>query len=108
MFKRLVTSKSKKALLASLRNVSLLVSVTAITACSSLPETVIGVSDRHYGYAPEDPCIRCGESWVNLPNEEMAALNHPSNQKPDEYWHSKLEEMYGPNWLEVTPNWSNK
>ena len=101
MFQRLVTRPSKKALLASL-----LVTVTVTTTgCSSLPETVTGVGNTHWGYAPEDPCIRCGESWVVLPNQYMSALRHPSNQKPDSYWESKLEEMYGPDWRSKTPNW---
>jgi hypothetical protein len=69
-----VTRESNKALLVSLRNLSLLVAVTAVTACSSMPEVVTGVGNHHIGYAPQDPCIRCGESWVMLPNEEMAAL----------------------------------
>ena len=102
MFQKPITRQSKKALLASL-----LVAVTAVTGCSSLPETVTGVGNHHYGYAPYDPCIRCGESWVVLPNEEMAALKHPSNQKPKSYYESKLEEMYGPDWRSKTPNWSH-
>ena len=100
LFQRLVIRQSKKALLASLL-------VTAITGCTSLPEYVTGVGNNHYGYAPEDPCVRCGESWVMLPNQEMAALKHPSNQKSKEYWEAKLEEMYGPNWRELTPNWDH-
>jgi hypothetical protein len=37
-----------------------------------------------------------------LPNEEMAALKHPSNApKPKEYWESKYKEMYGENWREI-------
>ena len=103
-----VTRQCNKSSIVSLRNLSLIIAVTAITGCSSLPETITGVNTHHYGYAPEDPCIRCGESWVILPNQEMAALKHPSNQKSDEYWHSKLEEMYGPNWREITPNWKSK
>jgi hypothetical protein len=42
---------------------------------------------------------------VILPNQDMAALKHPSNQKSKEYYEAKLEEMYGPNWRELTPNW---
>ena len=83
MFQRLVTRQSKKALLGSL----LLITVTA---CSSLPEPLTGVGNTHYGYASEDPCIRCGESWVMLPNQEMAALKHPSNQKPENWKETKL------------------
>jgi hypothetical protein len=74
----------------------------AVTACSSLPEPIIGVGNQHVGYRHYDPCIRCGESWQVLPNEEMAALKHPSNApKPKEYWESKYKEMYGENWREI-------
>ena len=97
MYSRTITTRTNKALL-------ILLLFTA-TGCSSLPETVTGVGNPHYGYAPEDPCIRCGESWVILPNEEMAALKHPSNQKPNSYYEAKLEEMYGPDWRSKTPNW---
>tara|TARA_Y100000389_G_C17257396_1_gene411228 strand:+ start:80 stop:394 length:315 start_codon:yes stop_codon:yes gene_type:complete len=100
LFKRLVTRQSKKALLGSL----LLITVTA---CSSLPEPLTGVGNTHYGYASEDPCIRCGESWVILPNQEMAALKHPSNQKPENWKETKFEEMYGPNWREIVPGYND-
>lgn len=102
-FQRPVTRKSNKALLASL-----LLITTVTTGCSSLPEMITGgIGNNHYGYAPDDPCIRCGESWVMLPNEDMAALKHPSNQKSKEYYEAKLEEMYGPNWRAKTPNWNH-
>ena len=29
-------------------------------------------SERH-GYKPEDPCIRCGEKWQQIPNEPFGA-----------------------------------
>lgn len=69
MAQRHITRKSNKALL-----VSLLLSVTAITGCSSLPETITGAGNTHVGYRSYDPCIRCGESWVVLPNQYMNAL----------------------------------
>lgn len=50
---------------------SLLIS---ITACSSLPEPITGVGNTHAGYRSVDPCIRCGEGWQFLPNEEWGAL----------------------------------
>ena len=71
MFQRSITRKSHKALLASL-----LVTVTAVTTgCSSLPETITGSGNIHYGYRSYDPCIRCGESWTMLPNASVAASN---------------------------------
>jgi len=72
---RTITTAKNKALL------GLLLGITAITTgCSSLPETITGVGNNHYGYKSYDPCIRCGESWVMLPNEEMAALKQASQQ----------------------------
>jgi hypothetical protein len=71
LFQRLITRQSKKALLASL-----LVTATVVTTgCSSLPETVTGVGNTHWGYRSYDPCIRCGESWMMLPNASVAASN---------------------------------
>ena len=74
MFQRLVTRQSKEALLASLRNVSLLIVVTAVTGCSSLPETITGSGTHYPGHTSYDPCTRCGESWQKLPNQYMNAL----------------------------------
>jgi hypothetical protein len=74
LFQRLASRKSKKALLASLLNVSLLLSITAVTGCSSLPETITGSSNHYPGYTSYDPCTRCGESWQKLPNQYMNAL----------------------------------
>lgn len=48
--------------------------VATITGCSSLPETITGVGNTHTGYTSYDPCTRCGESWVVLPNRYMNAL----------------------------------
>lgn len=70
MAQRSITRTGYKALL-----VSLLLGVTAITTgCSSLSETVTGTGNTHIGYTSYDPCIRCGESWVVLPNQYMNAL----------------------------------
>jgi hypothetical protein len=39
-----------------------------LTGCSTYP------SFRYNdGYRPEDPCIRCGEKWDQLPNPEFDA-----------------------------------
>jgi len=69
MAQRYITRKSNKALL-----VSLLLSVTAVTGCSSLPETITGTGNHYPGYTSYDPCVRCGESWQKLPNQYMNAL----------------------------------
>ena len=96
MFQRLVTSKSKKALLVSLRNVSVLVAITAVTGCTSLPETITGTGNQHVGYKPYDPCIRCGESWQVLPNEYMNAL------KTKKRWDAEKNGEEIPNFIDVT------
>jgi len=38
--------------------------VFALGACSTLQESPVFAPSNTYGYAPEDPCIRCGEEWV--------------------------------------------
>lgn len=84
--------------------------VATITGCSSLPDTVTGVGNTHWGYAPQDPCIRCGESWVILPNQDMAALKQSQSQPgfTDADYERELERMYGPDWRDKTPNWKKK
>jgi hypothetical protein len=72
-----------------------------ITGCSSLHETVTATSIP--GYRHYDPCTRCGESWIIVPNQYMAAL-HQSKDKPGfakSDYEAGLQEMYGPNWREV-------
>ena len=68
------TTRCNKSPIVSLRNLSLIIAVTAITGCSSLPETVTGSGNNYSGYTSYDPCIRCGESWQKLPNQYMNAL----------------------------------
>ena len=59
------------------------VTATSITGCSSLSETV---TNHHYGYRSYDPCKRCGESWVVLPNEwtpvTQSSISEPPESKP--------------------------
>lgn len=52
----------------------LVVTVFSVTACSSLPEVITGSANHYPGYRHYDPCIRCGESWIVVPNAPMAAL----------------------------------
>jgi hypothetical protein len=73
----------------------------SVTGCSSLHEVVTATSIP--GYRHYDPCIRCGESWIIVPNQPMAAL-HQSKDKPGftkSDYEAGLREMYGPNWREV-------
>ena len=69
-----VTKRRYKPQIGSLRTISLLIAVTAVTGCSSLPETITGAGNHYPGYTSYDPCIRCGESWQKLPNQYMNAL----------------------------------
>lgn len=63
-----------------IRTSLLVVTALSVTACSSMSEVVIG--SRHYSsYRPYDPCIRCGESWIVIPNQNMAAITQ-SRQMP--------------------------
>jgi hypothetical protein len=79
---------------------ALLITVS-ITGCSSLHEVVTTTSTP--GYRHYDPCIRCGESWIIVPNQDLAALRQ-SKDKPgftQSDYEAGLREMYGPNWREV-------
>jgi hypothetical protein len=72
-----------------------------LTGCSSLHDVVTTTSTP--GYRHYDPCIRCGESWIIVPNQDLAALRQskgrPGFTQSD--YEAGLQEMYGPNWREV-------
>lgn len=75
--------------------------LASTTGCSTLQETVSATSTP--GYRSYDPCTRCGESWIIVPNQPMAAL-HQSKDKPgftQADYEAGLKEMHGPNWREV-------
>ena len=94
MFQRLVTRKGKKALLASLRNVTVLIAITAVTGCTSLPEAITGTGNQYPGYTSYDPCIRCGESWQKLPNQYMNALETKKRwdaERNGEEWSNSID-----------------
>ena len=66
--------------------------IISLSACSTMEnnhyakpliEPIIG-NGNHVGYAPHDPCIRCGEGWIFIPNSAQDSKN--ARQK----W---LEEM---------------
>lgn len=54
-----------------------IISAISLSACSTMDqqahynlpiiEPLIG-SGAHVGYASHDPCIRCGEGWIFIPN----------------------------------------
>ena len=46
------------------------------TGCSTIDPVVVDTiftNPNTYGYRPGDPCIRCGESFIFIPNEEFGA-----------------------------------
>lgn len=43
-----------------------------LTGCSSLDP--MAVKKHYYGYKSYDPCIRCGETWQQLPNWQHEAI----------------------------------
>ena len=46
----------------------LLLSLTGCAGSATLPEWAGSTTINDYGYKPHDPCFRCGESWIFLPN----------------------------------------
>jgi hypothetical protein len=86
------------------RILSVAVASLSITACSSLPDTVTGSAKP--GYRHYDPCIRCGESWVSVPNQEMAALKESKERNP--IYRLNMERMYGPDWATKFPKVAEK
>ncbi len=62
------------------RTLVIIMSLMALTACSSnvsVPEWIGDQNPNRYGYKPHDPCFRCGESWIFLPQKPIS----PSDQK---------------------------
>jgi len=60
-----------------MKNLSIaLISTLLFSGCSTIDPTIIDTvfpNPNTYGYNPGDPCIRCGESFVFIPNEEFGA-----------------------------------
>jgi hypothetical protein len=48
----------------------LVLAVVVLSGCSSVEW--LGKTERS-GYKDYDPCISCGEKWVQIPNEPFAA-----------------------------------
>jgi hypothetical protein len=51
----------------------LILSLAALGGCSST-EIITGTNNSYSGYKSYDPCIRCGEGWTIMPNEDLYAL----------------------------------
>lgn len=53
-----------------------LLATLLFTGCSTIDPVIIDTvfpNPNTYGYRSSDPCIRCGESFIYIPNEEFAA-----------------------------------
>jgi hypothetical protein len=56
--------------------ISVLISALLSSACSSIDPVLVETifpNPNTYGYTRNDPCIKCGESFIFLPNEEFGA-----------------------------------
>ena len=59
-----------------MKKVSVLLFVLLTSACSSMDPVLVEAvfpNPNTYGYTKNDPCIKCGESFIFLPNEEYGA-----------------------------------
>lgn len=51
-----------------------LLTLTVLLGGCSSTEIITGTGNQYSGYKPYDPCIRCGEGWIIMPNEDLHAL----------------------------------
>jgi hypothetical protein len=51
-----------------------------LTGCGLNPVQQEFLEGPRYGDAPGDPCFRCGEDWIFLPNERFAAQKGAARQ----------------------------
>jgi|TARA_B100001094_G_scaffold328453_1_gene388905 hypothetical protein len=60
-----------------MKNIALIIIASiSVSACSmgtSLPEWVGDTNPNRHGYTSYDPCFRCGESWIFLPNAPQSS-----------------------------------
>ena len=54
----------------SMKLLSAILFVTTLSGCAS---TEWMTTDERYGYKPGDPCIRCGEKIMQIPNHPFEA-----------------------------------
>jgi uncharacterized protein YcfL len=69
-----------------MRVIIVLASLLLVAGCSSTgsvrhtdstgrqQDIVVTAKKFYYGYRPQDPCIRCGEKWQQLPNWDNEAI----------------------------------
>ena len=59
-----------------MKRLSVLLLILFCSGCSTLDPALretLFPNPNTYGYRPGDPCIKCGESFIFLRNEEMGA-----------------------------------
>jgi len=59
-----------------MKKFSVLLLVLLGSGCSTIDPVLVETvfpNPNTYGYTKDDPCIRCGESFIFLPNEEFGA-----------------------------------
>jgi PBP1b-binding outer membrane lipoprotein LpoB len=60
-----------------------LLTTMMFTGCSTIDPVLVETvfpNPNTYGYNPGDPCIRCGESFIFIPNEEFGAIKQRQAQ----------------------------
>tara|TARA_B110000285_G_scaffold96499_1_gene110120 strand:- start:21 stop:302 length:282 start_codon:yes stop_codon:yes gene_type:complete len=64
----LLSNKINPTILAIITTIGL--SACSTTHVTNMPiiDPLLGISKQHVGYAAHDPCIRCGEGWIFIPN----------------------------------------
>ena len=66
-----------------MRLISLVFGLTLLGGCAST-EIFTGSGNPYAGYKSYDPCIRCGEGWVIMPNEDLHALKAHERMKQEQ------------------------
>lgn len=58
------------------KNIGLFLAILSLGACSLNPHTEWLLQGDRYGDRSYDPCIKCGENWIFIPQEP----NHAQRQ----------------------------
>lgn len=58
----------------------IITAVALLSGCSNLSWIMY---DERKGYKDYDPCIRCGEGWIQLPNQPFEAQER---RRRGEHW----------------------
>lgn len=55
------------------KNITLFLAILSLGACSLNPHTEWLLQGDRYGDRSYDPCIKCGENWIFIPQEPFHA-----------------------------------